>query len=474
MWQPLWSKLKAKWQGPVQPDLTAQEQVRAAERHRRLLWSAVASALAKLISVGTGLVSVPLTLHFLGPERYGMWMTMTSLVAMLAFADLGMGNGLLNAVAAANGRDDVPQIRRYISSAAVVFALIALTLLLFFALVYPLVSWGKLFNVNTALASQEAGPAVAIFLTCFALSIPVGIVQRVQMALQMGYMSSLWQCAASVSGLLGVLWAIHVEASLPVLVGAFMGLPLVVGLVNALYFFGWVHPEIRPRQRDASRTAAREIFQVGLLFLVLQLVVAVAYSSDGFVIAQVLGPEAVVQHAVPDKMFSVVASVLSMMLAPLWPAYGEAIARGDTDWVQRTLMRSLKVAALAACLMSFLLVFMGESLLRLWVGHDLHVPPYLLVGLGVWKVLETTGNAVAAYLNGAHVVRAQVFIAITTAVAALSFKLWLLPRWGVQAVPWSTAAAYFLFAAVPYAVLVPRLLSAARRKAPVGLAGGHA
>ncbi len=474
MWQPLWSKLKAKWQGPAHPDLTAQEQARAAERHRRLLWSAIASALAKFISVATGLVSVPLTLHFLGAERYGMWMTMTSLVAMLAFADLGMGNGLLNAVASANGRDDVPQIRRYISSAAVVFAVIAVVLLVFFAAVYPLVNWGGLFNVNTALASREAGPAVAIFLSCFALSIPVGIVQRVQMALQMGYMSSLWQCAASVAGLLGVIWAIQVEASLPVLVAAFMGLPLVVGVVNAIHFFGQVKPAIRPRLRDASGGTAREIFRVGLLFLVLQLVVAVAYSSDGFVIAQVLGPEAVVQHAVPDKMFSVVASVLSMMLAPLWPAYGEAIARGDTDWVQRTLVRSLKVAALAACLMSLTLVWSGEALLRLWVGHELSVSPYLLVGLGVWKVLETTGNAVAAYLNGAHVVRAQVFIAITTAVAALSFKLWLLPRWGVAAVPWSTAAAYFMFAAVPYAVLVPRLLLAARRKAHAGFAGGHA
>lgn len=474
MWQPLWSKLKAKWQGPVHPDLSAEQQARAAERHRRLLWSAIASALAKLISVATGLISVPLTLHFLGAERYGMWMTMTSLVAMLAFADLGMGNGLLNAVAAANGREDVPQIRRLVSSAAVVFAVISGVLLVFFACIYPWVSWGRLFNVNTALASQEAGPAVAIFLTCFALSIPVGIVQRVQMALQLGYMSSLWQCAASVAGLMGVLWAIHVEASLPVLVAAFMGLPLVVGGVNALYFFGWVQPQIRPRWQAASRGVAREIFQVGLLFLVLQLVVAVAYSSDGFVIAQVMGAEAVVQHAVPDKMFSVVANVLSMMLAPLWPAYGEAIARGDTDWVQRTLVRSLKIAALAACLMSFTLVLFGESLLKLWVGHDLVVSPYLLVGLGVWKVLETTGNAVAAYLNGAHVVRAQVFIAITTAVAALSFKLWLLPQWGVAAVPWSTAAAYFLFAAVPYAVLVPRLLSAARQKPSPSWAGGHA
>ncbi len=90
---------------------------RAKERQRRVALSALASALAKVISVSTALISVPLTLHYLGAERYGMWMTMSSLVAMLGFADLGIGNGLLTSVASAHGRDDRAKIKAYVSSA---------------------------------------------------------------------------------------------------------------------------------------------------------------------------------------------------------------------------------------------------------------------------------------------------------------------------------------------------------------------
>ena len=89
---------------------------RARERHVRVALGASASLLAKVVSVGTVLISVPLTLHYLGPERYGMWMTMSSLVAIFSFADLGIGNGVLNAVAAAHGRDDRATIRGYVSS----------------------------------------------------------------------------------------------------------------------------------------------------------------------------------------------------------------------------------------------------------------------------------------------------------------------------------------------------------------------
>jgi len=51
-------------------------------------------------------VTVPLTLNYLGSEHYGLWMTISSVSVMLGFADLGIGNGVLNAVADAYGRDD--------------------------------------------------------------------------------------------------------------------------------------------------------------------------------------------------------------------------------------------------------------------------------------------------------------------------------------------------------------------------------
>jgi hypothetical protein len=32
---------------------------------------------------------VPATIHYLGPERYGLWVAMTSIITLIAFADCG-------------------------------------------------------------------------------------------------------------------------------------------------------------------------------------------------------------------------------------------------------------------------------------------------------------------------------------------------------------------------------------------------
>src|SRR4051794_26485261 len=78
------------------------EQARSRERFRRIGLTTIASLGARSIAFATGFVTVPLTLHYLGPERYGMWATLSSVIAMAAFADLGLGNGLLNALSAAH------------------------------------------------------------------------------------------------------------------------------------------------------------------------------------------------------------------------------------------------------------------------------------------------------------------------------------------------------------------------------------
>ena len=43
-------------------------------------------------------ISVPLTVRYLGPERYGAWVTISTLIAWMALADFGLSNSLTNAV----------------------------------------------------------------------------------------------------------------------------------------------------------------------------------------------------------------------------------------------------------------------------------------------------------------------------------------------------------------------------------------
>ncbi|WP_211150548.1 lipopolysaccharide biosynthesis protein [Novosphingobium sp. HR1a] len=426
--------------------------------------SAMMSALAKLVSVGTALLTVPLALHYLGVERYGMWMILSSLVAMLSFADLGIGNGILNTVAAAHGREDRTAMREGISSGFFVLSMVAALILLVFALFYRHVAWHEFFNVRSLRARAEAGPAIAAFVMCFAVAIPAGVVQRVQMGLQQGFIANLWQCGGSVLALIAVLTAIYLRAGLPWLVIAFLSGPLAANIVNSIVFFWVLRSDIRPSWAMANKQSGLNVIRTGLLFLLLQVAAAITYNSDNVIIAQLLGSASVPLYAVPERLFSLITMTATMALSPLWPAYRESIARGDVEWARRTLMKSLKVAIGYAAVLAICLMILGPWIIRLWVGEAVKPPILLILGLGLWKIVEAGGLALGMFLNGAHVVKTQVVFTGLTAVVSITAEIILVKQIGVAGAVWGTFFAFSLFSILPYALLTPKLLRVIERQ----------
>ena len=443
---------------------------RSDERHRRIALSAATSALSKVLGMVAALVSIPLALGYLGGERFGIWSTLSSLMVALQFADLGIGNGIINRVAEAQGRGDRAAIRRYLSSGLLALLAIAAVVGLMLPVVVMWVPWAQVFRLSDALAVEEVRPAVAAFMACIALAIPLGVVQRVQMGLQRGFVASLWQCASNVLSLLAIWAATHLQLGLAWLVLALLAAPLLTALVNGLVFFFVMERDLRPGLGSVEAAAIRKLLSTGGAFLVLQIAIAVLVHSDSIVIASALGAAQVADYAVPEKLFSIVSLLLATVLIPLWPAYGEAIARHDMAWVTRTLRRSLSLAVGLSVLVSGLLVAAGPFLIQLWVGPAVQPSMALLLVLAVWKVFEGAGLALAMFLNGAGLIRLQVYSACLMAAAALVAKPWLVGKIGIVGAPLATAVIYLTLTLVPFSLMLPGLVRKLRQQAvPPGL-----
>ncbi len=112
----------------LQPFDTDSPEGRAHERYRRALISGFASAAAKAVSVASMLITIPITLRYLGTESFGVWMTLSSFGALMAFTDFGLANGLMNAVAAASAKQDCRQVRILVSTGFAMLGTAALLL----------------------------------------------------------------------------------------------------------------------------------------------------------------------------------------------------------------------------------------------------------------------------------------------------------------------------------------------------------
>lgn len=425
------------------------EVLRARARHRRIFLTAGTSALAKATSVATMLISLPLTLHYLGAERYGIWATISSFSLMLAFADLGVGNGVLTAVARSSGENNELKIKQYISSAYIVLTAIASAVILVGVLIFPLIDWARVFNVRGTEAQGEAGAAMWVFIICFGISLPVTLIQRVQLGLQRGFLSNLWQCGASGLTLATVMFAAHVAAPLPWLVAAFLLPPLLVGTANALIFFGYQMPSIAPAASCVSRSLMAEVVRVGGMFFALQIAMATAFFSDSFLISRTLGAAEVTEYSIADRLFSPISQLISLVVLPLWPALSEALARKDWSWAWRTLVICTMGAFAVSLLISLILLLGAPFIIQHWIGEGFHVPFALLAGFAAWRVIEAVAGTPSMYLNALQAVRFQVICAMLMAACALTLKLLLIHRVGVVALPWATVASYIIFSGLP-------------------------
>lgn len=429
---------------------------RSRERYRRAALTIATSAVARGIAIVTALISIPLTVHYLGTDRYGFWVTLTSFTALLVFADLGIGNGLLNMISEANGRDETRDAQKYVSSGFYMLLTVGAVVLLAFAATYSIVPWARVFNLSSSEAIKEAGPAVAVFVVCFSLSLPLGIVQRVQSGFQQGYLTNAWQAVGSVLSLGGLLIVVLYRGGLPWLVLAVVGASVFATLLNWVSEFGIGRRWLLPSYRQVEFRAVTKLAKVGFLFFILQATGAIAFASDNLVASQVLGPAAAARYSVAQRAFLLAPLVVGFIVAPLWPAYGEALARGDKLWVRKAFIRSMGLALSICVPLSACLVIFAGPIFTAWVGAALVPSVWVTLGLGLWTILYTLGSAVAMLLNAANVIGFQVIIAISLACTSIVLKILLAEHFGIAGIPWALVTTYTLAVAIPTSIYLVR------------------
>jgi O-antigen/teichoic acid export membrane protein len=430
---------------------------RAGERYRRIALTALSSGGARATSFLTMLVSVPLIVNHFGVERYALWATITSTVALLAFADFGIGNGLVNTISESNGKDDREGAIAYVSTGFFVLLTVALFGALLLWIFYPVVPWHRIFNLNSPVAIREAGPAAAIYIVCFLAQLPLGVVQRIQLGYQEGFFTQMWIAAGNLLGLASMFVIIHVHAGLPWLVFAVAGAPVLAGVVNAVIVFRVQRPWLRPRFDRISRKATSRIIHLGFLFLIIQIAGAIGYQTDNLIIAQVLGAASVAQYAIPFRLFSITPAFISLAMAPLWPAYAEAASRGDMAWIKATLKRSMFLGLGLAVPANLLLIVLARSIIRLWVGTQI-IPTFLLLGgLAGWAVFCAINGSLAVFLNGIGLIRFQALCAVLMAISNIVLSIYLTQHIGIAGVIYGSIASQVLCIFIPYAIFLPRL-----------------
>lgn len=415
-------------------------------RTRKAVVASVAAVASRAVGMGCQLLMVPLMLGYLGTGDYGIWLTLQGLLGFVAFADFGIGSGAMNGITQARARGDWQEISTLASSALAMLAGIGAILLLIVGAAWCYGSFT--FGADTASqmgAVEAGGLAFALY---FAVIMPVGFVERLVAAFQDGAIASGARIMAAIATLAATWAATRSGASFPQLCVATL-LPTIAIWGFTWWLFLLQHSGVQLQWSNVSTSVAYTLLRRGLWFFIIQACATLMWSSDNLLISMVLGPNAVPGYSVPQRLFGVVLMLTTTLMAPLWPAYADAEAHGDTAWMNRMLVRSFVGSLAVAASLSVIIAIAMPWLLRLWVGDEISASANLSAGLGLVTTLFAAGSAFSMYLNGRSHMRLQVVLSVIQVILTLGLRCLFLPSWGIACLPWITAGVYICLAAVP-------------------------
>jgi len=440
-------------------------QPHAKQRNRRMMLSMLAGFPVRALQIVSGILIVPLAYRYLGPERFGLWSAVTALGAMLTLADFGIGNGLITTISAATGREEPERIRRAISTAILTVGGIAVVLLIGLAGVVAMGDWAGWLNVAGTDAAADARPAGAVCVLMALLVLPVSLAAKIRTGLQEAFRNSAWDAAGVILTLTLFVAAIRLDLGMAGLAVALGTGPLLAALCNGIGL--WQRPSLRPRWAAVDFDSFRPVARLGLLYFALACSAALATAADNLIAIKLLGPESAGSVGIAGKIFGAAQAVVIVALLPLWPAFGEALARGDHRWARRALWRSVAMAFGLSLVGAGILLAITNDVIGLWLGHDTTLPLDLLVANAAWLVLQSTGNVFGMLLNGAGVIRFQIMTSVSYAVIAVVLKFLLADRLGMAGIVWGTVASYGLVALPLYVRYARRHLDRVAATSPV-------
>lgn len=418
-------------------------------RYVRLMQATLASLAGRGISIGITFFSVPLTIGYLGAERYGVWMTISAMLAWLTLADLGMGNGLTNAISEAYGKEQPELAQVYVATTFWLLVVVTLIFGCIIAACWPWINWVTIFKVESAQAQSETPPAIALAIGITLLNMPLSIVTRIYGAYQEGATANYWLAVGNIASLLALIVVTQTQGGLVWLVAAFSGTLLMVTVGSAIWLFGWHKPWLRPRISAVRYSSFWEILKTGGMFFAVQISSLLIFQTDNLIIAHYLGASQVTPYSVAWRLFSY-AAILQMLIFPaLWPAYAEAFARKDAVWIRRTFRINILFSVLSTLFLVLPLIFYGNFFIAIWASKDAVSSFALLLWMGSWSLISVSMNVVACVLNASGHLQGQMIYGVTTAIVNIVLSILLVRSFGITGVIAATVIAYMVCNVVP-------------------------
>lgn len=354
----------------------------------------------KGLSILTSLILVPFTIQLLNQEKYGIWMTIFSIVSWFNMMDIGIGNGFRNKFAEAVAVNNKNLAREYVQTFYSSMGIIATGFFVLFTLINPFLNWHAILNLPNDFNENISFIVWTVF-GLFCLQLYLKNISTLLLSIQKTTYSNALLLYANI----GALFLIFILQQLGLIslfsiAVAFMISPIIVFFTSTVLAFTGSLKQYKPVLFSLpSRKYFKDLVGLGLKFFFIQITAIVMYSASNLIITQLYGPADVTPYNVAFRLYSSVQVVFSIIVTPFWSAFTEANAINDHTWIKRSINKLMLVWALFS-IGVFGLWLVSPFIFRMWVGSDVIITSSLSLQFALFVVINSWTSIFSFFVAG--------------------------------------------------------------------------
>lgn len=397
---------------------------RGTTRSRKIKINIAYSAAIKGISILTSFLLVPITLKYLGTEDYGIWLTLSSVIAWFAFFDMGIGNGLRNLFSEAVTLKNTQLAKTYVSTAYAGLAIVLVFSAVLFIVTNIFIDWNTLLNAPSSRTYDLNTIAVLIF-TLFLFRMELKLISVILLADQRTALSSVFEPAANIISLGAIyLLTLSTSGSLQNFILVVSLSPVIVFSLASVYFFRKEYKQYSPSLKFIELKYLRSLGGLSTKFFLIQIAVLIIFSTDNLIITRILGPQEVTLYNIAFKYFNIVTMAFAIVITPFLPAFTEAYIKDDMQWIRNANGKLLKTWSLVLIAV-IAMVLLAKLFYKFWVGDGIIIPFQLNVFMALFILISTWNNIYVYFINSTGKITIQVIGSLISAFLNIPISIYL-------------------------------------------------
>jgi len=382
--------------------------------------NAIISFIVMILTNLIAFLLMPIVISYLDVTKYGIWLTINSVLAWVFLFDLGLSGGLRTRLAQALAKNEIEDANILINTAYAFLTIIMLILCLLYYLISPFVNWVKIFNAPSNLTNELnmlMMVVVLFFLLRFILQIINGIYTAIQKNSIINIMSLFTQLLSLVSILLFAKW---INGSLFWIGFIYSISPLIVLIIGNIIFFN-NYTDFKLSLKYIKLSALKRILNIGIYEFIDQIAFIILMSATNLIIAQVTSPGAVVPYHVTMRIFGIFLTVYTLATNPLIPAFTEAYTIDDFSWIKNVLKKINQLYIICA-LGVILMIPLSKPIFNFLVKGKVQMSYSLTIIIVTLTLLRMFGAVYTKFLTGCGKVR---LIGISSIISATIYILFI-------------------------------------------------